>query len=305
MPAARVGDMLTCMGPPGAIIPPGCPTVLIGDGAAGGGGGGGGGGPSGGGGGAGSARAALMADPESITKEPHWVEIEFVDAAGLPVSGIFYRFADPNGAESEGLLRLDGTVRRDALSSGTCTVELKYLSGAQWARPTARVGEAVTMRATVEGFEDGALARFQVFKRDIARPDVVVADIMAKVQGNAVEADWTFAYPENLQTSGGFQDVLYSSPVFFFEVLVGPCEARSGMLEVLDTIEFTLLDPYDQPVAQADYVLYLSSGEVRKGKLDARGKKREEQVPVTPWSIEFPGQQEITVQKSDANLTKL
>jgi len=31
MPAARVGDMATCVGPPDTIIPPGEPTVLIGD----------------------------------------------------------------------------------------------------------------------------------------------------------------------------------------------------------------------------------------------------------------------------------
>jgi uncharacterized Zn-binding protein involved in type VI secretion len=30
MPAARVGDMCTCVGPPSTILPPGCPTVLIG-----------------------------------------------------------------------------------------------------------------------------------------------------------------------------------------------------------------------------------------------------------------------------------
>jgi len=30
LPAARVGDMCTCVGPPDAIIPPGAPTVLIG-----------------------------------------------------------------------------------------------------------------------------------------------------------------------------------------------------------------------------------------------------------------------------------
>ena len=30
MPAARVGDMATCTGPPDTIVPPGCPTVLIG-----------------------------------------------------------------------------------------------------------------------------------------------------------------------------------------------------------------------------------------------------------------------------------
>lgn len=30
-PAARVGDTCVCLGPPNTIMPPGCPTVLIGD----------------------------------------------------------------------------------------------------------------------------------------------------------------------------------------------------------------------------------------------------------------------------------
>jgi uncharacterized Zn-binding protein involved in type VI secretion len=29
LPAARVGDMATCVGPPDVILPPGAPTVLI------------------------------------------------------------------------------------------------------------------------------------------------------------------------------------------------------------------------------------------------------------------------------------
>src|SRR5690348_17054452 len=31
LPAARVGDTCVCPGPPNTIVPPGCPTVLIGD----------------------------------------------------------------------------------------------------------------------------------------------------------------------------------------------------------------------------------------------------------------------------------
>ena len=42
-PAACVGDMAICVGPPSTILPPGCPTVLLGQAGGGGGGGGGGG----------------------------------------------------------------------------------------------------------------------------------------------------------------------------------------------------------------------------------------------------------------------
>jgi len=45
IPAACVGDMMICVGPPSSILPPGCPTVLLGQSGAGGGGGGGGSGP--------------------------------------------------------------------------------------------------------------------------------------------------------------------------------------------------------------------------------------------------------------------
>lgn len=42
MPAACMGDMAICVGPPSSVLPPGCPTVLLGQSGGGGGGGGGG-----------------------------------------------------------------------------------------------------------------------------------------------------------------------------------------------------------------------------------------------------------------------
>ncbi len=56
LPAACMGDMATCAGPPSTVLPPGCPTVLLGQ--SGGGGGGGGGG---------SAASASSARPDSAT----------------------------------------------------------------------------------------------------------------------------------------------------------------------------------------------------------------------------------------------
>jgi len=56
LPAACMGDMAICVGPPATVLPPGCPTVLLGQ--SGGGGGGGGGG---------SASDASSASPDSAT----------------------------------------------------------------------------------------------------------------------------------------------------------------------------------------------------------------------------------------------
>lgn len=299
--AARMGDTISCLGGPNFIMG-GSHNVFIGDGGGGSAGSGGGGGPSGGGGGPGSTIQALIGNPESVTKEPHWVEFAFVDAAGLPVSGVFYRFTDPDNEESEGLLRLDGAVRRDALSPGRCTVVLMSVRQAEWSRETAVVGEAVTMRATVEGFEPGTPALFQVFKRDLNGPDVVVGEVHAEVRGETVEAEWTYTVPEEGEEEHAYADIEqkgYSSPKFYFEVLVGRCQARSGMLVYTDQINIELLTPAGHGVPGEPYILYLPDGEVRKGTLGADGTKREKKVPPGTFNILFPEREGVDYKKED------
>jgi hypothetical protein len=89
-PAARMGDMAACVGPPSTIIL-GCMTVLIGE--AGGGGGSGGAGAGGGGGGgsgtAGALTSASIAGQEPKTDEPeeHFLDVTFLDKSNTPLGG--------------------------------------------------------------------------------------------------------------------------------------------------------------------------------------------------------------------------
>ena len=64
-------------------------------------------------------------------------------------------------------------------------------------------------------------------------------------------------------------------------------KARSDLLEFRDWIEIELIDENDNPIANEDYVLYLPNGEVRKGKLDANGYKKEENIPPGKCQLEF------------------
>lgn len=299
--AARMGDPIMCAGGGPNMISTGAASVLIGDGGGGGGGAGGGGGPSGSGGAQGSARSANTGSPESITKEPHWVAFEVVDSAGLPLSGISYTFTDPDTEESEGVLRVDGTIMRDALPSGTCNVLLMNVSQAQWAKATATVGEAVQMSAATEGFEDGTTALFQVFKRDFNQPDVVVGEVEAQVQGDAVEAEWTLERDEDitLASHGDIEQTGFSAPTYYFEVLVGRCQARSGMLVYTDQINIELKSAQDQGLPGEAYVLYLPNGEVRKGTLGSDGTKIEEKVPPGPFNILFPDRMGVEREEED------
>lgn len=302
-PAATIGSMCVCVGPPDSIIM-GAPTVILGTAGSGA----GSAGRGGGGGAAGanaSAASAAFDNKESVMKEEHWLEIAFVDKAGNPVSGVPYRLKDPSGNESEGVLRLDGKVRRDALEQeGQAEVTLFSVSGAKWSKESASAGDEVTLSASVEGFEAGQSATFLVYRRAITGPDILVASIEAKTQSDKVEAAWSYTYepdeevvvPEEGIEVGPAAAGKYAAPVFFFEVVLGPCKARSGVLRYEDYIEIEVVDEDGAPLASEDYVLYLSSGEVRKGQTDGAGKLREENVAPGGHSVRFPNLPELDIE---------
>jgi hypothetical protein len=225
---------------------------------------------------------------ESTTKREHWVEFEFVDKAGNPVSGVSYELEDPDGNVEEDRLRLDGTVRRDALSEGKAKVTLKDIYAAEWGKKEARPDEKVTFSAKVDGFETGTAATVQILKRDIKGPDDIVDEMEIDVQGGSVEGTWAYKYPDDESQADEASSEGYSAPKYYFEVQIGPCTARSGLLKFKDWIEIELLDEEGRGVANAKYALYLSSGEVRTGTLNGQGKKRIEDVPPTDHSVKFP-----------------
>ncbi len=314
-PAARMGDMATCVGPPD-IIAIGCPTVLIGETVAGGGGGGGagglmssimsllaamisaalamtgggkpgsrgkGGGPGGGGGGGSS--------------ETHWIEFQFVDTAGNPVSGVQYEFTAPDDTEREGKLGSDGRIYWSGQDAGQGTVKLMSVTNARWSEEDARAGDTVMLTADVEGFDPGTPAVIKIYEQDVGGADDYVATIETETQGDSVEVEWEYVYTEDTddvmtqeETQGG-----YSSPEYYFEVTVGQSKARSGLLRYKDYIEIELMDEEDdEPVADREYFLYLPSGEVRRGRLDANGCAREDNIPPGHCGVRFLGEEDET-----------
>lgn len=289
MPAARMGDLALCIGPPDTIVL-GCMTVLIGETMAGGGGGGGAG--------AGapasvaaqaSAASALTDNLEASTKDEHWVNFEFVDKAGNPVSGIHYGFTDSDGKESKGVLRTDGRIKRDAINQGQCKAVLYTVSNAKWSKDKAEVGEKVKMTADVEGFEDGKEAIIQIYRRDIKGPDTVFDTIELKVKGGKVETEWEYIYPEEEQEEiSKTESTSYSDLEYYFAVVIGHCKSHSGLLTYKDYLEIELKDEEGNFMFNEEYVLYLPSGEVRKGKLDGKGFMRDEEIAAKGSRVEFP-----------------
>ncbi len=298
-PAARMDDVCICSGPPDTVAS-GAPTVLIGSGA-------GSGGEAGSGGDAAvqgakaSAAMAMEGEMESTNLRENWIEVEFVDAAGYPVSGVPYELTTPGGSDEEDRLRLDGTVRREQLKEGQAAVTLKDVYEAAWAKKEARPDETVSFSAKVDGFEDGTPATVQVLERGHQGTDAVVDEMTVQVEGGQVEGEWTYVYPweeadqaeDDSGDDAGSDDEDrsqegYSAPQYYVEIRVENCTARSGLLKYQDYIEIKLKDYQGEPVSREPYVVTLPNGDIRKGTLDAQGYAKEESVPPGRFDLRFP-----------------
>jgi len=49
-----------------------------------------------------------------------------------------------------------------------------------------------------------------------------------------------------------------------------------------------LKDEDDNVMSDEEFIVFISNGEIRKGKLDKNGYKKIEKLPPRPWQIIFP-----------------
>jgi uncharacterized Zn-binding protein involved in type VI secretion len=301
MPALRMGDMLTCVGPPD-VVAAGCPTVMIGMSGAGSGSGSAAPGAASSGKNASKSAEFAMQKVEFPIKEvKNWITFKVQDKAKLAVAGMKYHLKDADGKEYDGTTQNNGLVHRNNMASGgNNEITLYAVYGAKWSKETAKVGDTVKMEAKVMGIESGEKALFQIIKRDLHGPHVLIKEIEATTQGDKVEAEWKYDYseqytPELVPDRPSSAPLKYSAPDYYFEVIVKHHKARSGYLQYQDWIEVKLLDDENNPIANADYLLYFSNGEIRKGRLDGNGKAKIENVPPVPHKVVFPRHLGVTV----------
>jgi len=265
----------------------GCPTVLIGTGGGGGGGGGGGAAQVA----MAGAIAAVVGEPGPEAVGPHWFECQFVDSAGNPLSNITYEYSGVDGKAERGVLTMDGRIRRGGLAdAGQCSVTLFTVYNAQWSKTEAKTGDTVALSAEVEGYADNTKARFDILERDLDGGDRTVAQLDATVKAKKVEAQWVYELRQDSDDhlAGEDDPKGYSWPEYYFIVHVDEDRARSGFLKVQDWIEVELKDEQDKLIPNEDFIIYFSSGETRKGKLDGKAYKKIENVPPRDYRIEFP-----------------
>ena len=267
--AARMGDMAQCSGPPDSIVV-GCPTVLIGDGGAGG---GGGGGP------AGAAASAAMAGNDPDSEENHFLQVKFTDKKGNPIRGVNYKIKTPDNKKIRGTL--SDQVKKTGVKQGNHEIQLIGIAKPKLSTSKVKVEGKVKVRAETFGIKSDTPAKVSVFMKDTNSSDKLYDVIETKVDNDKIEAEWKFKYKEDDDGPmiGKDKSEKYSMPKFYFKVRVGDNQSRSDMLEVTDDLEISLNDEDGNAIANEEYQVYLTSGEVRKGKLDKKGKALEKDVP--------------------------
>jgi len=155
------------------------------------------------------------------------------------------------------------------------------------------------MQVETAGFDDGTVVEIEIKKRDFNRADSAVETKRGlELSGNKIEEEWVYENPERERVATETQQrTRYSSPVYYFIVKIDSYTARSGILKYKDWIEIELLDNAGSPVADVEYEIHFSNGEVRRGRVDSNGKAREERIPTATHEIRFPNNPEV----SDSN----
>jgi hypothetical protein len=153
----------------------------------------------------------------------------------------------------------------------------------------------VKLTADVVGYDNGTKAVLRIWEQDIKGPDDFITEIETKVNNGKIEEEWKYEYheEEEEELTEEKKKKGYSSPEYYFVVHVGESSARSGLLEYKDWIEIELRDAEDKPLQNEDYILYLPDGEVRKGKLDNKGHKKEGKIPPGECDVRFPNREYV------------
>lgn len=272
--AARMGDPVMCSGPPDSIVA-GCPTVLIGESAA-----------VSAGAMASAAKAGGGVKGEKV--EGHFLDVTFVDKAGLPIKGVDYKIKSPSGDETMGTL--SGPIKKTGIAQGNYEIQLKAIVSAKWSKLNARDGEKIKLTAQLVGFDPTTKVVFDIYEKNYNKADILIKTQSGlNIKGEKVEFEWAYEYPardDDLSATGKREH--YSAPVYYFMVKADGISARSNFLLYRDWIEIELKDKDGKPKGNEEYIMYLSNGEIRKGKLDNNGYKKEEKVPPVQHRIEFP-----------------
>lgn len=276
IPAAVLGDICTCVGPPATIVQ-GEPTVLIN------------GTPV-------ATLGSMTSHGGSVMQGDATVMISSAKPtakATMPIKKIPFPKITPlkkvqasmvgKAADMKTAEENIEQIKKEAAEQMSITV-----TNLQWKKngstiENALINEEVLLCADVVGIADGDYLRLKVFEKDTQSEDDYVATESGQVQGGSVEISWKVKYIEDTddaQSAQEMQDKGYTMPEYVFKHDNSNGETvESEVLNVEDCMEIRAIDEEtDEPLANANFTISLPDGEFIQGELDDEGYARLEQV---------------------------
>jgi hypothetical protein len=171
----------------------------------------------------------------------------------------------------------------------------------KWSAKEAKRGDRLRLTADVDKVPGGTEALVTIFEYDRDGAHDKIAEIPAMIKDLKLDVEWEYEYHEDVDEIPTEREMReygtsYNPPEYFFAVRIGGAEygtkQESGLLLFKDWIEVELLDDKGRPVPDTDYILRLPDGAEKRGRLDAAGKARVEDVPPGKFKIVFPNWEE-------------
>jgi hypothetical protein len=171
-----------------------------------------------------------------------------------------------------------------------------------WSAKEARRGDTLKLTADVDKVEGGTEATVTILEYDNDGAHDKIVELPAVIKDKKLEIDWEYEYHEDVDELPTSEEVQrygasYNPPEYFFVIDINGFKTgtaqESGLLTFKDYIEISLCDADGNPRADERYVLHLPDGSTKEGRLDARGKAREEGIPPGHIRVEFPGRRQV------------
>ena len=175
-------------------------------------------------------------------------------------------------------------------SNGLYLFPLVEIKNLKWDKNEARRGDILKLTADIKGLADGNEVEIQIWEHDADEAHDLVTKFPVTIKSQKIETEWEFVYvddtddiPTHEESEKGYQ-----WPEYFFRIVCAGKSADSGLLKFKDWVEIKIKNNLGEPVKDLDYILILSDGKERKGKLDIEGYLKEEDVPPGKIKIKIP-----------------
>lgn len=228
------------------------------------------------------------------------LEVFLVDEKEVPIDDAECTITFSDGSKEKQVAK-SGRVRFNEALQGKFEIEVQgyefvfqplgKILRARWGREKAKCDENVKMIVDTKDFEDGTVAKFEIWEETIDKRKDLIDQLEGVVEANRVETNWSYSTSEVVEDSKKEEE---GQPKYYFFVDIEGEKARSTALTLTYLLRIFLKDNDGNPLDEVPYTVILSDGTEKKGKFK-NGWAEVQDATFGDFHIEIEGS-EITLE---------